>query len=286
MPAHVMQFDSVGALLACVEQTRQGDTWRRYATHQGSTDSFAEMIALSDAVTMARTLHGLEEEITTIDTLASTMAALVQAPASVKRVPTWGRSGTRISINKVMRGNLQQAWRTTTRQATAHRGRVLTLIVPCNFSAGVPESQIRLTCAASLAYAALCAQAGYSLDVWACMASGHLWAAGADGLTMIRLLAAGEAWQTQGVALAAHAAFLRRLVFRAWEATIPRRGPLAVGYGAVHKQGALQQAVARWAKTRAIDTGTLAYGAFSTDRLTTPAAAQAWLTQHLTALAA
>ncbi len=286
MPAHIMQFDSISALLACIAETREQGEWRRYQDHQGSLDSFQDLGSLSDAVGMAQTLHGLESEIDTIDTLAQTLSTQVPAPASVRRVPAWGRSGTRVSVNRVMAGNLGHAWRRTERQARPQHGRVLTLLVPCSFSAETSASQIRYTCAASLAYAQLCAQAGYSLDVWACIGGRGMWADGTDCLTMVRLLAAGQAWQTQGVALSAHAVFLRRVLFRAWEQTEPTRGNLAWGYGHVMAQAQLVPHVERWAALAGMETATLVYGAGQEHSLTTPAAAQRWLTTQLSALAA
>lgn len=286
MPMHLLTYESVSDMLARIEASCDADgSWRLLDGYQASLTSFRELPALSETVMLARTLQGLESEIAAIEALAQTLTQHLPAPASVRRVPTWGRSGSRVSVNRVLAGNLGQAWRRTERQARPQHGRVLALVVSASWSAGISAEQIRWSTAASLAWALLAEQAGYRVDVWAGVASDALWGSG-GGTTMVQLKASAQPWNSQSVALSAHACFLRRLLFRLWETYKEAYGSIVSGYGHVYGRVQTIEALADWARATGRNPEALTLGALQDDRITDQASAERWLTTTLEGLAA
>lgn len=286
MAMHILSYESVGAMLARIEASREADgSWRQLDSYQASLTSFKDLPSLSETVAMARTLTGLEREIAAIEALAQTLTQHIPAPASVRRVPTWGRSGSRVSVNRVLAGNLGQAWRRTGRQTRPQHGRVPTLVVSAAWSAGISASQIRWSTAASLAWALLAEQAGYRVGIWAGSASASQWERG-GATTMVQLKRCEQPWNSQSVALSAHACFLRKLVFRLLETYKEEHGSVVPGYGHVLGRTQTLDALSDWARATGRNPATLTLGALQDDHIVDQASAERWLTTTLHTLAA
>lgn len=276
--ARIQQYDTLTAMLARLDGSRASDgAWIRYQPHQGSLDSFSELPPLQTCIDQARTLAGLNDACASVERLTDQLVGELPPPTRITRQRTRGRSGYAVNPHAVLRGQLDRAWKRTERKArpAAH---TLAVLVPVSWSSGIRDAQILWSAAASLALARLAVEAGYSVEVWAVLASTGKWQSGErDNLTLVCLKAGYAPWNVQGMALSTQPQFLRRLGFRLWETYTPENGPLTRGYGSPMPAWQLAPLLAPLFPS----TVTVVLGADQDTRVTNEATALAWCQAQL-----
>lgn len=277
---HRVEVSSVLDLCSVLEASRVSGTWERYQYKQGSLDNEAwggKYGTLDETIHSARTLEGLEGEITVLENLIQTLEGTVPPPASIRRIPTWGRSGHSVCVARVMAGNLQTAWRRTSQAARPTHGKLLTMVLHGAFSAGCTTPQIRYTTAASLALAALAERAGYRCALWwiTCVTGTH---GSDDTCVAIPLKHTEQPWTIQDVVITMQGGFLRRMIFRLYEiGTSKGWGEVSDGYG--RKPPDERARIDAWAHLH--DMQGVWHGADQQDTITSASHAQGWLHQQI-----
>ena len=224
---------SLEQLLQTIAQSQDGaGNWIPYPT-MSSLTSFSALPTLSETLTQAQTLHGLEPTVRQIQDLSTQLQDTIQAPATLRRVPVYSASKGALNPHRVLRGSTSP-WRTTTPAVRPAHGRRVTLILPGSWAASVPEAIILWSGVATLALADTLQHAGYHVTLASAIVSKQLFANHrADTCTLVHLRSAGDPWSLHAVAVAAQATFCRKLMFRFWETRCPEYGALQSNYGSV-----------------------------------------------------
>ena len=220
-------------LLQTIAQSQDGaGNWIPYPTMASVTD-FPELPTLSETLTQAQTLRGLETTVRQIQDLSTQLQATVTAPHTLRRVPVYSASKGALNPHRVLRGSTRP-WRTTTPAVRPAHGRRVTLILPGSWQARVPAQTILWSGVATLALADTLQHAGYHVTLASAIISKHLFVNHRhDTCTLVHLRSAGDPWSLHAVAVAAQATFCRKLMFRFWETRCPEYGALQSNYGSV-----------------------------------------------------
>ena len=220
-------------LLQTIAQSQDdAGNWLPFPTMASLAD-FPELPTLSETLTQAQTLRGLEPTVRQIQDLSTQLQATVTAPATLRRVPVYSASKGALNPHRVLRGSTRP-WRTTTPAVRPAQGRRVTLVLPGSWHARVPAQTILWSGVATLALADTLQQAGYHVTLASAIISKHLFTNHRhDTCTLVRLRSAGDPWSLHAVAIAAQATFCRKLLFRFWETRCPEYGALQSNYGSV-----------------------------------------------------
>ena len=228
-------------LLQTIAQSQDGaGNWVPYPT-MSSVTSFSELPTLSETLTQAQTLRGLEPTVGQIQDLSTQLQATIAAPATLRRVPIYSASKGALNPHRVLRG-ATTPWRPTTPAIRPAHGRRVTLVLPGSWHTEVPAQTILWSGVATLALADTLQQAGYHVTLASAIISKRLFVNHADDTcTLVRLRSAGDPWSLHAVAVTAQATFCRKLLFRFWETRCPEHGALNASYGQVEMDPTLVQ---------------------------------------------
>ena len=270
-------------LLQTIAQSQDSTgNWIQYPTMSSVTD-FAELPTLSEALTQAQTLRGLESTVRQIQDLSTQLQATVPAPATLRRVPVYSASKGALNPHRVLRGSTRP-WRTTTPAVRPVHGRRVTLVLPGSWHARIPEATILWSGVATLALADTLQQAGYHVTLASAIISKQLFTNHRrDTCTLVRLRSAGDPWALHAVVVAAQATFCRKLMFRFWETRCPEYGALASNYGSVEMDPAKVQAACLAADPQ---IGQCVMGAGPWSAVTNEPSARNWIQTQLATITA
>ena len=225
-------------LLQTIAKSQDGaGNWIPYPT-MASVADFPELPTLSEAITQAHTLRGLENTVRQIQDLSTQLQDTIQAPATLRRVPVYSASKGALNPHRVLRGS-SKPWRTTSPAVRPAHGRRVTLVLPGSWHAMVTAQTILWSGVATLALADTLQYAGYHVTLASVIISKQLFTNHRhDTCTLVRLRSAGDPWSLHAVAVAAQATFCRKLMFRFWETRFPEYGALTSHYGSVERDPA------------------------------------------------
>lgn len=283
------QFGSLDEACQHITTSRKKDgSWTKLA-HNRSIDRESgdwggvTLDELLPAITTL-TLHDLQARIARIEGLAHDLEGALPPGETVRRLPVWSAQGSRVSVHRVLRGDLAHAWRTTRRHTTPLPGwgRIV-LVVPAIVSAGVSTERILWSASATLALAAHYRSQGRPVELWSLGWHERVFDSYKHYLWMIPLQAPGEQWQSQVAALATYNEWSRRLGFRLLEMASRTQGKFYAGYGYGVADNATILAWLRtvWAPAQGLPPECLHLGATEHARIRNEDTARAWLTQQL-----
>jgi hypothetical protein len=290
--AETAYFHSVGDFLGYVESSKDAaGAWKKLGTERQDgnsslkteTDFYGPM--LDDFLGQCRTLGGLQQACGVIDTLAQDLSAQIPA-TSIVRHRTRGTSGYALNPHRVLRGQLSTAWTRMTR--TPHpvpgHGDIVLCISP-GASWVTKEAGFLYSSAATAALALTLHAAGYRVAVWALTHTVQCWHDGESGMLGMQLLAPGEPWQTQTLALTTQKAWHRRLQFRWLEMQQQRHGGMdnAYGHSAQPHTPEREHALAQFRKEHGLEHAVVLDGAHAS-MVATLESARGWLEGTITRL--
>lgn len=270
-------------LLQTIAKSQDGaGNWIQYPNTVSLTE-FQELPTLSETLTQAQTLRGLESTVRQIQDLSTQLHATVPAPATLRRVPVYSASKGALNPHRVLRGSTRP-WRTTTPAVRPAHGRRVTLVLPGSWGVRVPAQTILWAGVATLALVDTLQQAGYHVTLASAIISKHLFINHkTDTCTLVRLRSAGDPWSLHAVAVAAQATFCRKLMFRFWETRCPEYGALQSNYGRVEINPGKVQAACLEADPH---MGQCVMGAGPWSAVTDMASARTWIQAQLATITA
>ena len=221
-------------LLQTIAQSQDSDGhWIQYPNSISLT-GFQELPTLSETLTQARTLQGLESTVRQIQDLSTKLYDAIRPPATLRRVPVYSASHGALNPHRVLRGSTRP-WRTTSPTVRPAHGRRVTLVLPASLPSAIPHEQAQWWHASTLALADTLHYAGYHVDLAAASVLSSLFerTREASVCLVVHLRQAGDPWALHNVAVAAQATFNRKLLFRFWETQTSFHGPIKPGYGTV-----------------------------------------------------
>lgn len=99
--------------------------------------------------------------------MARDLEDLCPPAATRKRVMRWREQGDELDADRLLAGQLDQAWRSTERRVKIGTNTVLTVACSWGVNGSIPPDQLFWSGAAALALTELLENAGYSIDLWA-----------------------------------------------------------------------------------------------------------------------
>jgi len=287
MTIHLEQWESLSAFLQHIASA--GDA-ALGPNHSQRADPFFGDASLATFVQQCQTLQRADfpERAATIDRLAETLAGDLPAGVTMRRTPTWGRSGASVSVHKVLRGDLGHAWRRTTRQVTRQEGTGdLVILLPSVVAAAISHEQLQWSAIATLALADYARRRGYRVDLWSIGYMLRAYKNDSSYVWCVPLMRAGQSWDMSAVVLATYPEWLRRLGFRALEMTEQRGRKIVGNYGLqLTRDALLRWARETWAQAQALAPESLILGCSQEDGVRDRASAERWVQAHLEALSA
>src|SRR5262245_6336165 len=166
MSIYVEQWESLDAFLAHLASSGTAELGPDHSQHD---KAFYGQASLPTFLEQCRTLQrdDFGERAATIDGLAETLAGDLPAGVTLRRTPTWGRSGASVNVHKVLRGDLGHAWRRTTRQQTRQDGSGdLVIVLPSVVAADISHEQLQWSAIATLALADYARRQGRRVELW------------------------------------------------------------------------------------------------------------------------
>ena len=287
MAMHLEQWESLAAFLAHIASSGT----KKWSLNSSQKDkSWSGSADLPTFLEQCRTLRrdDFAERAGTIDQLAETLAGDLPAGVTLRRTPTWGRSGASVNVHKVLRGDLSHAWRRTIRQARrdATAGD-LVIVLPSVVGAIIEHAQLEWSAIATLALADYARRQGRRVELWSIGYFLTCYENGATYVACVPLMRAGHSWDMSAVCLTTYPEWLRRLMFRAVEMTTPRQGEIEEGYGTqLPGHALLAWARATWAPTQHLAPDSLILGCSQEDGVSDRASAERWVQAHLARLSA
>src|SRR5262245_1594347 len=281
------QWESLAAFLAHIASS---GTAELDPDHSQSSDGFHGQASLPTFLEQCRSLNrdDFGERAATIDGLAETLAGDLPAGVTLRRTPTWGRSGASVNVHKVLRGDLGHAWRRTTRQRTIQAsGGELVIVLPSVGAAAISHEQLQWSAIATLALADYARRQGRRVELWSIGYMLRSYKSDKSYVWCVPLMRAGQSWDMSAVVLATYPEWLRRLGFRALEMTAKRQGKVQDNYGVQLTRAALL-AWARdaWAPTQHLAPESLMLGCSQEEGVLDRRSAQRWVEAHLARLSA
>jgi hypothetical protein len=275
-------FPSIGDFLETILASKIGTCWLEFKPNTHSLKSYACAQSLDAWCAQARSYAGLEPTIEKIEHLATGLLPSLPTVTDVRRQRVWGKQGSTLNPHRVLRG-ATKAWRRLEPAPKIRQALTASLLLPCWYPARMSENEILWTNIANAAYALALQKAGISLELVAFPPSETVWES-PDGLKdhalTITVKALGSTWNMQALALIAQPGFLRRGIFRLYEAMIPAHGPIYHnGYGHLMPESQYPTTLAHhtsWTPAQA----TL-YGASAYSRISEESSARAWLEVRL-----
>lgn len=274
---------TLGSFLRHLDGTRHAWIWDPYQPYQSSIEaSWNGMASLETALEQAKTLRGLEDTLHQIQALRTDLVPQIRAPQTLRRIPVAHASKGILNPHRVLRGSTKP-YQTRAARLIPQHGKLVHIVLPGSFHAGVSNDEILLASVASVTLADLLQAAGYIVTVSIAAISLGLLPAQAkrgdmqDTCTVVGLRANNAAWSLHTLAVATQPTFLRRLMFRYWESMAPQYGTLASGYGqTINEQDRFLSRV-----QGVLGTDPVLIGAGQWDHITTPALAAAWIQAQL-----
>ncbi len=278
---------SLDALLTRIEGTKDGTgSWIRYPGAWASLQERKDLLPLTDAITQARTLRGLEPHMARIQAILQDITAHVPAPQTLIRRPVWKSQGSTLSPHRVLRGS-STPWKARTPARVPRHGKIVTLCVDACFPYTVTSEEIAWTSSATLAYASALEHAGYRVNLYAVLAGSDLLSNSEDWLVTLKLKDAAAPWSIQAMAVVTDPSFLRRLMFRWWETLATPEKPTNPTYGVCESNPRVIRArLAQVGLVPDLQDTQLVLGANMVDHIEGLSTACAWYTKQLATLAA
>lgn len=287
MAYYLEQWDSLSAFLDHIASS--GTQVLRPNKSFANDPGFAGEADVPTFIQQCRTLSrpDFPDRAATIDRLAETLTGELPAGVTLRRHRAWGPSGTTVNVQRVLRGNLGQAWRRTVRQqARTSDGGSLVVLVRASISGSASAQQIFWSAVATLALADYARRRGYRVALWSLGltddvhqdAPGYAW--------LVPLVREGESWDSSAVCMTTYLEWNRRLGHRVKEMAVRHCGPLIGHYGAtVDRAATLAWARQTWAPTQGLAPASLVLGCTQDDDVSTADAAERWVRAQLTGLA-
>lgn len=280
---HRYYFDSLDAMLGAVEATRNPLNEYYPCGAKGSTDQDTRFYGrpLSQMVEDCRKMTPFSKDILTVERMVEGLTTSLPPPRSVKRRRVRRDEGDHPDIDRMLAGDLEHAWITTRRVLHDDPTALTTVIIPMGYPAGILQTSIFWSMAATLGLAWLLEQSGRRTCLASVKYSQLLGSSGVFACTTI-LKHFSEPWSIQEAICTTDRAFLRRLHFRLMD-SLQRPPDLSYCYDlSLNETRHYYQTCARdygW--------GQVIKGAHpSNDDIDDQASAHAWITNQLTALEA
>lgn len=131
-------------------------------------------------------------------------------PESARRKPKWGEDGDELDRDKLYSGQLDTAWRTTTR-VKLRAPRVVRIAFSWGMSCWASAEELANSAASLLVLADLLEAADYQTEIILCGAATHDF--GMTSANIIHLKHAGDALNPNNIAIAGHAGIFRTFGF-------------------------------------------------------------------------
>jgi hypothetical protein len=286
MTIHTEQWESLASFLAKIAETA---FWALQHTDSLMRAAWSGAADLPTFVTQCQTLGRADfaGRARTIDQLAETLAGELPAGVTLRRTPSWGRSGASVNVHKVLRGDLAHAWRRTTRAPVAAGAGDLVVLLPSVVAAVTSHEQLQWSAIATLALADYARRQGRRVELWSLGYFDGAYQRGDSYVACVPLMRAGQSWDMSAVALATYPEWLRRLGFRALELGAETHGALRGGYGTQLAGSALLAwARAQWAPAQHLSPESLMLGCSQEHGVKDRVSAERWVAAHLARLSA